>query len=251
MRKLGATVARAVLLALVGGAALAFVSPALAAPPVLTSVSHIDRHPAASWTLPPGVTSQVAEVATSPATSTDGYFFSENVKAFDTLEETQTNWVYNYQLDTGLYYVHIGGLDEPCFFAGLCPVREWSQVMTLEIPKPPPPPPRPRYQASVRSIHPNAILLPGNWTYLGDTVRIRFRNANALPNDAQRYTVCHMTAGSHRACSKSRMIIGRGWDGFRLRITLPRIRGLEHGDFSWRIDGRVVARKRITIFYGE
>ena len=33
----------------------------------------------------------MAEVATSPATSTDGYFFSENVKAFDTLEETQTN----------------------------------------------------------------------------------------------------------------------------------------------------------------
>jgi hypothetical protein len=69
-------------------------------------VSHVNRHPAASWSLPPGVTSQVAEVATSPATSTDGYFFFENV-----------------------------------FLAGLCPVREFSQIMTLEIPKTPPPPP--------------------------------------------------------------------------------------------------------------
>jgi hypothetical protein len=129
--------------ALIAGvlAALAFASPAFAAPPVLTSVSHVNRHPAASWSLPPGVTSQVAEVATSPATSTDGYFFFENVKAFDVLEETQTSWLYNFQLDPGVYYVHIGGLDMPCFLAGLCPVREFSQIMTLEIPKTPPPPP--------------------------------------------------------------------------------------------------------------
>jgi hypothetical protein len=65
------------------------VSPALAAPPVLTSVRHIDRHPAATWTLPSGVVAQIAEVATSPATSTDGYFFSENVKAFGLLEGAQ------------------------------------------------------------------------------------------------------------------------------------------------------------------
>src|SRR5215218_3388472 len=102
----------------VAATALVFVSPAVAAPPVLTSVSHVNRHPAATWTLPPGVQSRVAEVATSPATSTDGYFFSENVKAFDTLEDAQTNWVYNSQLDPGLYYVHIGGIDEPCFSPG-------------------------------------------------------------------------------------------------------------------------------------
>src|SRR5512133_3539473 len=152
-RSIPVTVIRAASLgALIVGATLLFASPAIAAPPVLTSVSHVDRHPAATWTLPPGVTSQVAEVATSPATSTDGYFFFENVKAFDVLQETQTSWVYNSQLDPGLYYVHIGGLDWPCFVAGLCPVREFSQIMTLEIaaPPPPPPPPRPpRYQASV------------------------------------------------------------------------------------------------------
>jgi hypothetical protein len=147
--------------AIVAAAAAALLpSPAVAAPPVLVSASHVDRHPEATWTLPPGVTSQVAEVATSPATSTDGYFFSENVKAIDILERAQTHWVYNLQLDPGTYYLHIAGLDEPCFFAGLCPVREFTQTATLVIapppPPPPPPPPRPRYEASVRSIHPGA-----------------------------------------------------------------------------------------------
>ena len=46
----------------------------------------------------------MAEVATNPATSTDGYYFFENVKAFDVLEDAQTNWVYNFQLDPGTYY---------------------------------------------------------------------------------------------------------------------------------------------------
>src|SRR5215207_4247006 len=121
----------------VAAIALSFASPTVAAPPVLISVSHIDRHPAATWTLPAGVKSKVAEVATNPATSTDGSFFFENVKAFDVLEDSQTYWVYNFQLDPGTYYVHISGLDEPCFFAGLCPVREYSQILTLVIPAPP------------------------------------------------------------------------------------------------------------------
>jgi hypothetical protein len=242
--------------ALVAGAVFVIASPAIAAPPVLTSVSHVDRHPAATWTLPPGVKSQIAEVATSPATSTDGYFFRENVKAFDLLEEAQRNWVYNLQLDPGVYYVHVAGLDEPCFFAGLCPVREFTQTATLliEAPPPPPPPPlpRPRYEASVRSIHPGAIRAPGNWTYLGDTVRVRFRNARARPSDGQGYRVCY-THGRRRAC-RSRRIIGRSWDAWRLRIT-PAMAGFPAGpprrylEFTWRVDRQLVARKRVWIFH--
>jgi hypothetical protein len=239
----------------VGVAAFVFASPAIAAPPVLTSVRHIDRHPAATWILPPGVTAQVAEVATSPATSTDGYFFSENVKAFDILERTQTNWVYNSQLDPGVYYVHIAALDEPCFFAGLCPVREFTQIATLVIEAPPPPPPpapRPRYEGSVRSIHPGAIRLSGNWTYLGDTVRVRFRNAKARARDGQRYRVCY--THNRRLICKNRTILGRAGDAWRLRIT-PSMAGYRAGrvrrylEFSWRIERRIVARKRIRIFY--
>jgi hypothetical protein len=193
----------------------------------------------------------VAEVATSPATSTDGYFFFENVKAFDTLEDAQTNWVYNSQLDPGLYYVHIAGIDEPCFFNGMCPVREFSQIMTLEIPPPPPPPPPPapppRYQASVRSIHPNAIRLPGNWTYLGDTVRVRFRNPNARAGDAQRYRVCNTTRSGRTAC-RSRVVIAKSWDAFRVRVTRLLTGNRRYIAFTWRVDGRVVARRRIQVF---
>jgi hypothetical protein len=121
-----------VLIAVAAGFA-AIAPTAFAAPPVLASVGSVSRHPTATWTLPPGVQAKVAEVATSPATGSDGYFFFENVKAFDVLTDTQTSWTDTFQLDPGTYYVHIAGLDEPCFLAGKCPVREFSQVMTLEI----------------------------------------------------------------------------------------------------------------------
>jgi hypothetical protein len=121
-----------VLLAVAAGFA-AIAPTAFAAAPVLASVGSVSRHPTATWTLPAGVQAKVAEVATSPATGSDGYFFDENVEAFDVLTDTQTSWTDTSQLDPGTYYVHIGGLDEPCFYAGKCPVREFSQVMTLEI----------------------------------------------------------------------------------------------------------------------
>jgi hypothetical protein len=238
---------------ILAGAASLLASSAAAAPPALVSVSHVNRHPAASWTLPPGVTSQVAEVATSPATSTDGYFFSENVKAFDVLEPTQTSWVYNFQLDPGTYYVHIGGLDEPCYFAGLCPVREFTQTATLVIEAPPPPPPPPpRYEASVRSVHPGAIRLSGNWTYLGDTVRVRFRNATARPADGRGYRVCY-TRGRPLACAWRR-ILGRRWDSWRLRVTQAMVadragRVRHYIEFTWRVNQHVVARKRVKVYY--
>jgi hypothetical protein len=223
-----------------------------AAPPLLTSVSHVQRHPQATWTLPPGVVPQIAEVATNPSTSTDGYFFNENVVAFDLLQQGQANWVYNGQLDPGIYYVHVAGLDEPCFYAGLCPIREFTQTMTLTIAAPPPPPPRPRYEASVRSTHPGAIRDSSrNWTYRGDTVRVRFRNAAARPNDGQGYRVCY-TKNRRLACH-NRRILGRSWDAWRLRIMAPWA-GFVGGryrrsvEFTWRIDRRIVARKRIWVY---
>jgi hypothetical protein len=229
---------------------------ATAAPPVLTSVSHVQRHPQAIWTLPPGVVPQIAEVATSPSTGTDGYFFRENVVAFDLLERGQTNWVDSSQLDPGIYYVHIAGLDEPCFYAGVCPIREFTQIMTLTIaappPPPPPPPPRPAYEASVRSIHPGAIRDPSrNSTYRGDTVRVRFRNANARPSDGHGYRVCY-THNRRLAC-RNRRILGRSWDSWRLRI-MPPWAGFVGGryrryvEFTWRVDRRIVARKRIWVY---
>jgi hypothetical protein len=244
------------LLVLILAISIVHAGEAIAAPPVLTSARHIDRHPAATWTLPAGVKARVAEVATSPATSTDGYFFFENVRAFSVLEDAQTNWVYNFQLDPGTYYVHVAAIDEPCYFAGLCPIREFTQIATLVIEAPPPPPPpppapRPRYEASVRSIHPGAVKLGGNWTYLGDTVRVRFRNARARPGDGQHYRACY--THNRRLVCKDRTILGRSWDAWRLRIT-PSMAGYRAGrvrrflEFTWRVDGRIVARKRIRLF---
>ena len=234
------------------GAAVWLPATALAAPPVLTSVGHIDGHPTATWTLPPGVETNNLEIATSPVTprGLPGFFLDENVRVFTNPEATQTSYVSVHQLDPGTYYVHVTGQDRPCFFAGRCPYIEFSQIMTFVIEPPPPPPPPPRYQASVRTTHPKFLPPEGSWTYVGDTVRARFRNANARPSDARRYTVCNTTATRRLAC-RSRTIVGRSWGEFRLRMTMPMLtRWHQHVDFTWRIDGRVVARKRIK-FHGE
>jgi hypothetical protein len=113
---------------------------ALAAPPVILTVGQVSQHPTATWSLPAGVESRVVEVATAPTTGSDGYFFAENVKAFDIPQPTDTSWTYTYQLDPGTYYVHIAGFDTTC---GACPIREFSSILTLVIPAPPPPPPPP------------------------------------------------------------------------------------------------------------
>ena len=124
---------------------------------------------------------------------------------------------------------------------------EWSQTLRLTIEAPPP---RPRYEASVRSIHPGAVT-PGA-TYLGDTVRVRFRNANARPSDGHGYRVCYTQ--NRRLTCRNRRIIGRSWDAWRLRITPPLAgykgsRFRRYLEFTWLVDGRIVARKRIRIFY--
>lgn len=108
----------------------------MAAPPSLVAVGHTEQHPTASWTLPAGVEAQVIEIATSPTQGTDGSFFTENTVLFDLLEDGQTFYTSSdKRLKTGAtYYVHMSGLDRPCFFASACPVREWSNILTLNIP---------------------------------------------------------------------------------------------------------------------
>jgi hypothetical protein len=66
------------------------------------------------------------------------------------------------------------------------------------------------------------------------------------------YRVCH-TTGSSRIVCRNRRILGRSWDSFKLRITLPLIykngRGRRYVEFTWRVDRRMVARKRIKVFW--
>jgi peptidoglycan/xylan/chitin deacetylase (PgdA/CDA1 family) len=117
---------------------------------------------------------------------------------------------------------------------------------------PPPPSSRPRYEATVRTIHPGATRPSRNWTYVGDTLRVRFRNARAGSSDGQRYRVCY-THGRRLVC-KNRRILRRSWDAWPLRVT-PALAGYRIGrvrrylEFTWRVDGRLVARKRVRIFH--
>jgi hypothetical protein len=117
-------------------AALVVPTAALAAPPTLVSVGHVEQRPTARWTLPAGVESQLIEIATDPALSTDGAFIGDHLVLFDLLGSSQTSWrSSDHRLKTGVtYYVHVNAIDWPCFFVFACPVREWSNVLTLRIP---------------------------------------------------------------------------------------------------------------------
>jgi len=124
------------LVAMTAAAALVVPATALAAPPTLVAVGHVDQRPTARWTLPPGVEAQAVEIATEPALQSDGGFLDENLVVFDLVEAAQTSYrPSNRRLKTGItYYVHMSAIDWPCFFVLACPVREWSNVLTLRIP---------------------------------------------------------------------------------------------------------------------
>jgi hypothetical protein len=114
------------------------------------------------------------------------------------------------------------------------------------------PKPLPRYQGTVRTLHPRAIRdRSRNWTYRGDTVRVAFRNVTALSGNTRRYTICY-TRNRSLAC-RSRTLRGRSWDAWKLRITPPwagyvRGRYRHFVEFTWRVSGRIVVRKRIWIY---
>lgn len=127
---------RRLLVLVIVAAALVVPTAAPAAPPTLVAVGHVEQRPTARWTLPTGVESQLIEIATDPALSTDGAFIGDSLVLFDLLEAGQTSWrSRDRRLKTGVtYYVHMNAIDWPCFFVFACPVREWSNVLTLRIP---------------------------------------------------------------------------------------------------------------------
>lgn len=113
---------------------LAFTTSASAAPAVLTSVGLDGLHPTANWTLPPGGQTNIIEVATSPAVGSNGEFFRENVVLADNpTPVTSTSWKSTSALLPGQYYVEVDDTDTPCFYAGLCPIEEFSNILPLTI----------------------------------------------------------------------------------------------------------------------
>jgi hypothetical protein len=237
---------RALVYLVVTASALAGVSEAQAAGPILLSVGHVQRHPEATWSLPPGGDAWTLEIATHPETGTDGSFFEENRVVFEVLSRTQTHFLGTERLDRGTYYVHVSSSNSSC--EPTC--VEWSQVLELLIERPPPLPPR--YQATVRTTHPGAITdRTRNWTYLGDTVRVAFRNAAAPADERRRYKICY-TRNRRLACA-NRTLKGGSWDAWRLPI-MPPWAGYVNGryrryvEFTWRVAGRIAARKRVWIY---
>jgi hypothetical protein len=82
-------------------------------------------------------------------------------------------------------------------------------------------------------------------------VRVAFRNVTALSGNTRRYTICY-TRNRSLAC-RSRTLRGRSWDAWKLRITPPwagyvRGRYRHFVEFTWRVSGRIVVRKRIWIY---
>jgi hypothetical protein len=125
----------ALLLLLVSfGASLIAPPVAVSAPATLLSVGQTSRHLTATWSLPPGAQSRVIEAATSPAAGSDGYFFTENVSLFDLPESIATTHTSTHQMSPGFYYVHVATQQEGCME---CPIREWSNVLTLVVPPDP------------------------------------------------------------------------------------------------------------------
>ena len=104
----------------------------------------------------------------------------------------------------------------------------------------------------MRSTKPGAIRdRSRNWTYLGDTVRVTFRNATGASGQRQTYRVCY-TRDRRLAC-QTRTLIGSRADSWRLLILPPwagRVGGryTRYVEFSWRAGGRLVAKRRIWVF---
>jgi hypothetical protein len=188
---------------------------ALAAPPVLNTVGHTSRHLTAQWSLPPGVEAAVIEAAVSPETSSDGYFFDENVREFSTLEPSQTSFVGSYQLPPGTYYVHVGGYDASCL---PCPIREFSSIATVTVPAPPPPPP-PELPK---------LTLTETRAYIRTALRRRFGNVYRY-GYAKRIASCERRSRTRVTCRRVSWVIGDLSYKGRATIWLTR----ENGEIYW------------------
>ncbi len=107
---------------------------------VITRAEAQGTHPFVAWTLAPGWCSNVANVAKSPETGSDGSFFAENVIDGGVLDENQTSWLSSSPSveNPGTYYVRVQA--HACdFSAG----PDWSATATIVKAPPPPPPPPP------------------------------------------------------------------------------------------------------------
>jgi hypothetical protein len=221
-------------------AVMAAVAPAAAqaAPPALVGVGETSRHLTAQWTLPPGVEARVLEAATSPQTSTDGYFFDENLREFETLEPGQTSYVGNEQLPPGTYFVHVAGYDDSCLE---CPVREWSAIATITIPaagSPAPvatPTPTPEPASDPLPTRAPTLTQSTAKRYIRTALRDRFRSAYRS-GSGKRINSCSRRSRVRIRCRVSWFTGDVSWSG---RVTAWH-EYLGKGDWLWDASGRIL-----------
>jgi hypothetical protein len=210
-------------------AALIVAGSAQAATPSLVSVGQQDRHPQATFGPLPGVDGLTVYMATKPDRASDGSFLQENIEDFDSLtadEIASSSWLYERQLDPGLYYVMARAFDFDCYQNPDC-IEGFSNMFTRTIPKP-----AQRYRTSVQLLR-----------FIG----IGYLNMSVSPlGEKQSYRVCWtLTRGSR--CLRS-TVTGYSWNAPAsdlLRVSLRGMRKLT--TFTWYADGRIVSVKRVRI----
>jgi len=111
---------------------LVFASPAVAAPPTITSAGHNDRFAYATWVVPAGGSVSRVEISRGTAVDSTGAFLdNECGLAYDfcpsgSLFGSETAWQAGVRLPVGTYYVHVQGHDPSC--SPTCAFYEWSAV---------------------------------------------------------------------------------------------------------------------------
>jgi hypothetical protein len=131
------TARRLTLAAFAALAALLVASPALAAPPTITSAGHTDRFVYATWAVPPGGSVSQVELSRSTAVDSSGAFLDDECGlAYDfcpsgSLFGSETAWQAGIRLPLGTYYVHVQGHDPSC--SPTCSFYEWSAIAVVVI----------------------------------------------------------------------------------------------------------------------
>lgn len=215
---------------LIGIVALVAVGAAQGATaPTLASVGQQNRHPTATFGPLTGVDSVTIYFASKPDRASDGSFLQENIKDDALLTDDEIaagSWLYESQLDPGLYYVMARASDYECYQNPNC-IDGFSNMLTLTIPKP-----EQRYSARVQLLRYIRIA------YLTFTVRPL---GEKLP-----YRVCWtLTRGSR--CVRA-TVDGYSWDdpaSDLRRISMRKMRKVT--TFSWYVNGQRVALKRVRI----
>jgi hypothetical protein len=222
---------------IVGVATLAVSAPAAAVPPTLVTASHQDRRPTATFAAP-SADAVYVDIAKSPDVATNGEFFTENSVRFVGMTATEIQsgyWLSATRLDPGDYWMMIKAF--PSFSA--C----WSDVLG-------------DYRAEC------ANGLSGIVSFRVPKPKVRYRTASkvfsglgevdltltAAPMGERRgYRVCWVNRFRVAKC-RTGELPGFSWESpaqDTIEVPVANLRRVTQ--FTWRVAGRVVARRAVRV----